>query len=159
VAALILVKPATRSAYVVSHALTQVVFVALASFAGALITWAVTLAVFGEAPIGPVLGATGVWVVLAAVLIGASLLASAAVDAMAGAAGIGIGVYFLLAILGAVPWLARYTPFGLTSLPNAIIGGAQAGDATLWWPVGSGLALAAGLVWGAVAVFRRKELS
>lgn len=155
VAALILVKPATRAGYVLSHALVLIAFVALAAHLGAVVSWLVTTAVFGPAPLGPVLGATAVWVVLAAVLISAALLASAAFD---GAAGIGIGVFFLLALLGVVPQLADYTPAGLIPATNAIATGIQDPDQTLWWPVASGVLCAGALLAVAVLVFRRREL-
>lgn len=158
VAALILVKPATRAAYVLSHAIALIAFVALAAPLGAVVAWLVTTAVFGAAPIGPVVGATVVWVVLAAVLISAALLASAAFDAFAGAAGVGIGVFFLLALLGVVPQLAEHTPAGLIPVMNAIAAETQEPDTTLWWPVVSGVLLAGALLAAAALVFRRRDL-
>lgn len=158
VAALILVKPATRTAYVLTHAFVLIAFVALAAFLGACVSWPVTWAIFGSAPLGPVFGATAAWLVLAAVLVAASLLASAAIDAVAGAAGVGIGVFFVLALLGVVPQLAEYTPAGLMQVTNAVAAGTQASDHTLWWPVASGLLLAAALLAAATVVFRRREL-
>lgn len=158
VAALILVKPVTRAAYVLSHALVLVVFVALTASLGAVVSWLVTTTVFGAAPLGPVLGATAVWVVLAAVLISAALLASAAFDAFAGAAGIGIGAFSLLALLGVVPQLAEYTPAGLVPLMNAIAAGTQDPGPTLWWPVVTGVLSAGALLAVAVLVLRRREL-
>lgn len=158
VAALILVKPASRAAYVLSHALVLIAFVALAALLGAVVSWLVTTVVFGPAPLGPLLGATAIWVVLAVVLISAALLASVAFDAFAGAAGIGIGVFFLLALLGIVPQLAEYTPAGLIPLTNAIAAGTQDPDQTLWWPVASGVLCASVLLAVAALMFRRREL-
>lgn len=86
VASLLLVKPASRAAYVVSHAAVLMLFVAVAALLGAIVSWAVTGLVFDGAAGGvelvALLGATGVWVVLATVLIAISLLASAAFDAL-----------------------------------------------------------------------------
>jgi ABC-2 type transport system permease protein len=158
VAALVLVKPATRAAYIISHALVLLAFVVIAAHLGAIVSWLVTTAVFGPAPLGPVLGATAVWVVLAAILICAALLASAAFDAIAGAAGIGIGVFFLLALLGVVPQLVDYTPAGLIPVTSAVAAATQNSDHTLWWPVASGLLLAGALLVAAALVFRRREL-
>lgn len=157
VAALILVKPVARSTYVLTHALVLVTFVALAAFLGACVSWLVTWAVFGSAPLGPVLGATAVWLVLAAVLVAASLLASTAIDAVAGAAGVGVGVFFVLALLSVVPPLAEYTPAGLIQVTNAMAAETQASDHTLWWPVATGLLLTVALLTAAIIVFRRKE--
>ncbi|MGA5293724.1 hypothetical protein ACPCKV_07325 [Streptomyces koyangensis] len=158
VAALILVKPVARTAYVLSHALVLIAFVGLAAHLGAVVSWLVTGAVFSTAPPGPVLGATAVWVVLAAVLISAALLASAAFDAYAGAAGAGIGTFFLLMLLGAVPQLAQYTPAGLIPLTNAVAAGTQEPGRTMWWPLASGLLLVGVLLASAALVFRRREL-
>ena len=98
------------------------------------------------------------WVVLAAVLVAASLLASAAIDAVAGAAGVGIGVYFLLALLSIVPHFSDYTPAGLIRVTTEVATGTQQLDATLWWPVGTGMLLTMGLIAAAVLVFRRREI-
>ncbi|MER5478773.1 ABC transporter permease subunit [Streptomyces sp. NPDC002734] len=157
-AALLLVKPASRSAYVLTHAAALIGFISLAAFVSTGAGWLATLAFFGEAGPGPLFAATAVWAVLAAVLVSASLLASATVDAAAGAAGIGIGAYFVLVILGAIPCLADYTPAGLIPLTGAIATGTQEAGPTLWWPIGTGLLLAAALLAVTTSVFRRRDL-
>ncbi len=167
VASLLLVKPASRSAYVVSHAVVLVGFVAVAAFVGALVSWGVTRVVFGGAgdgggvgggDLGAVLGATGLWVVLATVLISVSLLASATFDAMAAAAGVGVGTFFVLALAGVAPRLAEFTPAGLLPAAAAVATGTPPEAATLWWPVATGLGVSVVLVALAVVVFRRREL-
>ncbi|MEV8339282.1 ABC transporter permease subunit [Leucobacter sp. NPDC077196] len=166
VASLLLVKPASRSAYVVSHAVVLVGFVAVAAFVGALVSWGVTRVVFGGAGgdgvgasnLGAMLGATGLWVVLAMVLITVSLLASATFDAMAAAAGVGVGAFFLLAVAGAAPRLAEFTPAGLLPAAVAVASGTPTEGFATWWPVGTGLGASLVLVVVAVAVFRRREL-
>ena len=165
VASLLLAKPASRAAYVVSHAVVLVGFVAVAAFVGALVSWGVTSVVFGGGGVGggagglgALLGATALWVVLATLLISVSLLASAAFDAMAAAAGVGIGTFFLLAVAGAAPRLAEFTPAGLLPAAVAVASGTPPEAAALWWPVGTGVGLSVVLVAAAVAVFRRREL-
>lgn len=165
VASLMLVKPASRTAYVVSHAIVLVLFVAVSALIGAVVSWAVTQLVWGGGEIsgdagglGAMLGATGMWLVLATVLITASLLASAAFDALAAAAGIGIGTYFILVLAGTMPRLAEYTPAGLLPTASAIATGVPVDDAARWWPVITGVILAAVLLASAVLVFRQKEL-
>ena len=135
-----------------------ILFVSVAAGVGAVVCWLVVLAVFGAGSLPALLGATAVWVVLAAVLICAALLASAAFDAVAGAAGVGVGAYFLLTLLAVLPQLAHYTPAGLLSVVNAVAAETQEADGTLWWPVVTGLALAGALLASAVWVFRRREL-
>lgn len=158
VAAFLLVKPAGRTAYVLTHALAIACFTGLTAFLGAGVTWLTTGLIFGPADAGPLIGATAVWLVLAAVLIGAALLASATIDSAAGAAGVGVGAFFVLALLGVVPQLAEYTPAGLILVAGAVAAGTQAPDHALWWPVGTGLLLAAALLAVTAAVFRRREL-
>lgn len=158
VAALLLVKPPNRTAYVLTHALAIAGFTALTAFLGAGVTWLATGLIFGPADAGPLLGATAAWLVLAAVLIGASLLASATIDAAAGAAGVGVATFFVLAVLGAMPWLAEYTPAGLITATNAIAAGTQAPHHALWWPIVTGLLLAVALLAVTAATFRRREL-
>lgn len=158
VAAFLLVKPAGRTTYVLTHAGVLIGFVGLTAFVGAGVSWAITRAVFGTADAGAFFGATAVWLVLAAALIAASLLASAGIDAAAGAAGIGIGASFVLVLLGVVPALAEYSPAGLIRATAAVGTGTQPADHTLWWPVMGGLLLTALLLAGAVVVFRRREL-
>lgn len=166
VASLLLVKPASRSAYVVSHAVVLVGFVAVAAFAGAMVSWGVTGLVFdggtgagdGGGDLAAVLGATGLWVVLATVLITVSLLASATFDAMAAAAGIGVGTFFLLALAGVAPRLAEFTPAGLLPVAATVATGTPLDALALWWPVATGLGVSVVLVAVAVVVFRRREL-
>ncbi len=162
VASLLLVKPASRATYVVTHAIVLTLFVAVAALLGAVVSWAVTGLLFGGAAGGPdlgtLLGATAVWIVLATVLIAMSLLSSAAFDAMAAAAGIGIGTFFLLAVAGMAPRLAEFTPAGLLPASSAIATGAPLEATAIWWPVTTGVVLAAVLLAIAVLVFRRKDL-
>lgn len=158
VAAMLLVKPVSRASYVLTHAAALLGFIALAGLLGALVSWVATSLTFGAVDVGPTLGATAAWVVLAAVLVAASLLASATIEAVAGAAGVGIGVYFLLALLSIVPQLSDYTPAGLMRVTTEVATGAQQLDATLWWPLASGLLLATTLLASTVIVFRRREI-
>ncbi len=167
VASLLLVKPASRAAYVVSHAVVLVGFVAVSAFVGALVSWGVTGLVFGVAgdgggvgggDLGAVLGATGLWVALATVLISVSLLASATFDAMAAAAGVGVGTFFVLALASVAPRLAEFTPAGLLPAAAAVATGTPLDVASIWWPVGTGLGVSVVLVVAAVVVFRRREL-
>ena len=157
-AAVTLVKPASRATYVLTQALALFGFVIVVAFLGAIVSALLTLALFGEVAWAALFGATAVWVVLAAVVIAASFLASTLLDAAAGAAGIGIGAFFLLVLLGIVPVLARYTPAGLISLPGAVAAGASGLGPALWWPVVTGLALAVILLLAAVLNFQRREI-
>jgi len=154
-AVLLLVKPVSRTSYVLAHAASLVGFVVVATSVGTAVTWVVTRLLFPQAPPGALVASTAVWLVLVAALVAMTLLVSAAVDAVAGAAGIAIGGFFVLAILGAVPAVARYSPAGLTGLVGQLSTGAHPAVA---WPVVTGVVLAAALLAAAVAVFSRREL-
>lgn len=154
-AVLVLTKPVSRTGFVVVKALVNAAFVALVAALGTAVTWAMTLAMFGTAPAGPLLAASGAWVVLAVVVVAGMTLLSALVRSAAGAAGAGLGVFVLAGIAAVWRPVGEYTPAGLPGLPGEL----AAGHAVAWvWPVATGLVLAVALVAAAVAVFRRTEL-
>ena len=165
VAVLILVKPASRRAYVVSHAAVLVLAIAVSAFLGAIVSWGVTQLVWGGSDNGDemggltsILAATGVWIIFATMLIALSLLASAAFDALAAAAGVSIGAYFLFILAGNLPQIADHTPAGLIPAASAIAGGIPMDDVALWWPIITGVFASAALLASAVLIFGRKEL-
>lgn len=154
-AQLVLAKPVSRGAFVVSKFLSTAVLLVGATVAGMLVTWLFTLVLFPGAPLAPLLGATAAWLLLALALVGVVLLASAALDSAAGAAGIGLGFYFLLMILGVWGPALEWTPAGMVNAPAAL---AVAAPVELLWPALTTAALTAVLVWAGVRVFRRREL-
>lgn len=156
VAAMTLVKPVSHTAYVLTHAGVLLAFTTVCALAGAGVSALLTLVLFGEVALGALLAMTGVWLVFAAVLMGGTLLASVKVKGVAGASGVGIGLFFALVLLGLVPALGRYSPAGLISLTNAAATGAM--DASAWWPLLTGVLLAGGLLAAAVAALKRREL-
>jgi ABC-2 type transport system permease protein len=152
---LVLTKPLSRTAFVIAKFVSQVMLLAGAVLTGALITWGVTYAVFGEAPLGPLAGATGAWLALAVLFVAVMLLLSALMDSQAGAAGLGFGVYIAISIAGLWEAALKYSPAALVGAPTEIaMGKGQA----VAWPVASALLIAAACVIGAVAAFRRREL-
>ncbi|MCL2422803.1 MAG: ABC transporter permease [Micrococcales bacterium] len=154
-AVLLLVKPVSRTSYVLAHAVSLIGFVVVTTSAGAVVTWVATQLLFDHAPTGPLITSTAVWLVLAAVLITMTLAISSAIDSVAGAAGTAIGGFFVLAILGAIPAVAKYSPAGLVNLVAQLSDGEHPAVA---WPVLTGGALAVVLLAAAVWVFSRREL-
>lgn len=154
-AALVLTKPLSRSAFVLAKFVSQAALVALPVMAGALATWGITYAVFGEAPLLPLAEATGAWLVFALMFVALMELLSAALDSQAGAAGMGFGAYILLSVAGLWGPALDYTPAGLVGAPTNLVMGKTA---ALGWPLASAVAIAALCVAGAVLVFRRREL-
>lgn len=85
-----------------------------------LITWGPTLIWFPDAPFGPLVAATAAWLLFALLLVAVVLLGSAAVDSGAGAAGIGLGFFFLLMLSGVWGPMLRWTPAGMAGAPAAL---------------------------------------
>lgn len=152
-AVMVLAKPVSRTAFVVARFTAAMVLVAGSVVAGALVTWGLTALVFDEAPILPLAGATGAWLVYAAVICAATAVGSAAFNAAAAGAGIGLGAIMILALTSMWQPAAQFSPAGLGALPDAVLAGLGT-----WWPVTTGAAAVVALVWTAATVFKRREL-
>jgi ABC-2 type transport system permease protein len=154
-AAMVLTKPVSRAGFVLSKFLSTAVLVVGATLAGMLVTFAITLAFFPDAPIGPLLAATAAWLLFALLLVAVVLAGSAAVDSGAGAAGIGLGFFMVLALAGLWGPAVRWSPAGMVNAPVAL--GAQA-DVAILGPALTTAALTAVALLVAVKVFERREL-
>lgn len=154
-AVLVLTKPLSRAAFVIAKAVSQALLLVGAVSVGALLTWGVTYAVFGEAPIAPLAQATGAWLAFGVLFVALMLALSTALDSQAGAAGIGFLGYILITIAGLWQFALEYTPAGLVNAPTDFILD-KAGP--MLWPVTSALVLTVLLVGVAVLVFERREL-
>jgi ABC-2 type transport system permease protein len=155
-AALVLSKPASRAAFLVAKVLaigaTLLVSVALASAAAYLYT-----AILFAAP-----GAVG-WVAMTLLLLlsllgytALTFLGSTLTRSSLAAAAIGVGGLVGLAVISALPNVARYTPGGLASPGAALANGVDAGD--VLGPVLANIGLVIVLVCAAWLSFRRQEL-
>jgi ABC-2 type transport system permease protein len=154
-AILVLTKPVSRSAFVVAKALVHGAFLAASVVVGTLITWGMTALVFGTAPGGPLWTSAICWLAFALMFLALMTLLSVLLPSQAGAAGIGIGVFALMAILGLYKPLVLYTPVGLSVAPGTLAAG---NPFPVMWPLISALALAVALVAAAAWAFRRQEL-
>lgn len=154
-AILVLTKPLSRTAFVVSKFISQAVLLVGAVSVGALLTWAVTYAVFGEAPAAPLAEATGAWLAFGVLFMAVMLFLSAVLDSQAGAAGIGFAGYIVVTIAGLWEFALKYTPAALVNAPTEIV---MDKEPELVWPIVSALALTAVFVGLAVAIFRKREL-
>lgn len=154
-AVFVLTKPLSRTAFIVAKGLAQGAFLVGTAAVGAAVTWALTSAVFGEAPVGPLAGATGVWLVWGLMILGIMVFLSSLVGSQAGAAGLGLGAFVLFSIASIWGPAVRYSPAGLLGAPSDILVG-RAGS--LLWPVVTGLALTVISFGLAAWAFSRKEL-
>ncbi|MGV8897019.1 MAG: ABC transporter permease [Rhodoglobus sp.] len=155
-ALLVLTKPVSRSAFVIVKAAINVVFVAVLLGAGTIVTWAISTAIFGSAPAGPLWSAAALWLALAILFIAVMTLLSVVIGSAAGASGAGIGVFVLLSVVAIWKPLNDYSPAGLAGQAAAVAAGAEIPAPV--WPVVTAVALSVALVAGAAALFRRKEL-
>lgn len=154
-ATLVLTKPLSRAAFVVAKFVSSSALLAVPVVLGAALTWGLTYAFFGEAPLAPLASATGAWLVLGIVFVALMELLSSAIDSQAGAAGIGLGAYILASVAAMWGPALRYSPAGLTTAPTALASGETV---ALAWPIATGVLLAAALMLATIAVFRRREL-
>lgn len=154
-AVLVLTKPLSRTAFIVVKYLAQGALLVGVVAAGAAITWALTLAVFGEAPFVHLVQATGIWLVWGLLVLGIMVFLSSLVGSQAGVAGLGLGVFVLFSIGSIWTPVVRYSPAGLLGAPTDVLLG-RAGP--LLWPVVTGLLLTGISVAAAVVAFSHKEL-
>lgn len=154
-AVLVLTKPVTRAAFVFAKFVSQAALLAVTTVLGAAATWLVTLATFGEAPLGVLASSTGVWLAWGVLLVAIMTLASTLVTSQAGAAGLGFAALIVLSIATLWGPALKYSPAGLVNAPSALV----AGDTmALTLPLLTALGLAAVLVLAAVRTFARAEL-
>ncbi len=154
-AVLVLTKPLSRRAFIAAKAVAQGAFLMATVAVGAAVTWAFTYAVFGEAPLRPLVLATGAWLIWALLILSITLCLSSLVGSQAGAAGLGLGAFVLLSIAALWGPAVRYSPAGLLGAPNDLVVG-RAGS--LLWPTVTGLSLAGIAVGLAAWTFSRTEL-
>lgn len=155
-AVLVLTKPLRRGAFVLAKASAQAALTLAATLLGTLVCAVATRLIFGGAPVGDLLAAVTIWLAFAGLVIAAMTLASTLLRAQAGAAGVGIGGYAGLALLGQWRPAARWTPAGLFA---AVTDAANGRETTWAWPVVSAVALAAVCLLLAIRAFGRQELA
>lgn len=154
-AILVLTKPVSRTAFVTAKALVHAAFLTITVMAGTLLTWALTRLVFGTAPPGPLVTSAFSWLIFGLLFLALMTLLSVLLPSQAGAAGVGIGVYALLAMAGLSKTLVLYTPVGLANAPSVLAAGQPF---PLLWPLLSAIALSIALVAAAAWLFARQEL-
>jgi len=154
-AVLVLTKPVTRAAFVLAKFVSQVALLTVTAVLGAAATWLVTLACFGEAPLGALASATGVWLVWGVLIVAIMTLASTLVNSQAGAAGLGFGALIVLSIATLWGPALEYSPAGLVNAPSALVTGETV---ALTFPLLTALGLAVVVVVLAVRTFARAEL-
>lgn len=154
-AVLVLTKPLSRTSFVWSKAIANLVVVVAATALGTAICVAVTVALFDTSHIVGLLESVAVWLALAAMFVCLMVWLSAALDRQAAAAGAGIAVYVALFALTGFPALREWTPAGVFTANTALLKGE---DVPLAQPIAVTLILAVVFLLLAAWSFRRKEL-
>jgi ABC-2 type transport system permease protein len=154
-AVLVLTKPLSRPAFVLAKFVSALTLLTGSIALGAVVTWGITRAVFGEAPVGLLAETTGAWLAFGVVLLGVMTLLSASVSSQAGAAGAGFGVFVVMSLLTLWEPMVRYTPAGLVGAASAVLADKHP---DLLWPLVTGALMVGLCVAAAVGVFARREL-
>ena len=154
-AVLVLTKPISRAGFVLLKAAAQLVVLACATALSVALCIATTVLLFGPGSIGPFLGAAGLWLAFAAMILLLAVLLSAALKHQAPAIGAGAGVLIGLLVLTRFPLIRDHSPAGVAAAFGAVVAGR---GAALLWPLATTAVAGVVLLLGAVWFFRRQEL-
>jgi ABC-2 type transport system permease protein len=124
-ALLALTKPLSRRAFVLAKSLVQMGLVVVATLVGTVVCGLATWAIFGEVPLGDLVAMTVAWIALAVFVIAVMTAVSTVFGSQAAAAGVGIGVYFLVTILALWRPVREYSAAGLISAVDELATGAS----------------------------------
>ncbi len=155
-AALILTKPASRGAFLLTKLVAIATTLGISMAVAAVGAWFYTFVLFEPLPLAGFVAATILqWLALVAyaaiTFVGSTLTRSALA-----AAGLGVAAFIVLGILGIVPAIGRYLPTGLGAPARSLALG-QAGVDVLG-PTVATVVLIGVLVGVAWTAFRRQEL-
>lgn len=156
-AVLVLTKPVSRRQFVLAKFVAALGFVALSTTAATLVTDLLTTALFRGEPVdhASLWRATGIWLVLAAAMLAATLVASCLLDQPLGAAGVSLAVLLVVSAAGLWGPLARHSIAGLAGITSQL---ATGGSPAWAWPVATTTVLTVALVWLAAELFVRREV-
>lgn len=153
-AILVLTKPVSRTAFVITKFLSNAVLLATFTVMGTLACWGVTYVVFGEAPIERLASSTAAWLAFALLLLALMTLFSAGLKSLA-AGGAGLAVFFALSVLSLWGPALRYSPAGVSAASGALLMGES--PPLLWPALTAALTVVIALA-AAVVVFKRQEI-
>jgi ABC-2 type transport system permease protein len=155
-AALILTKPASRSAFLLAKVVAIGTTLGISTAIAAAGAWFYTLILFEPLPLGGFVAALVLqWLALVAYA-AITFLGSTLTRSALAAAGLGVAAFIVLGILGIVPAIGPYLPTGLGAPARAMALGQPGVDAL--GPTVATVILIVGLVVLAWLAFRREEL-
>lgn len=154
-AALILTRPVSRETFLLAKFIALALTFGAATLLAALGCWYYTYLLFSALPWGGFLALNGLMLLVFLVYIAMTLLCSTLVRSQTGAGGLAFLGLILLAVLGAIPALAKHLPSKLIEWGAALsLGQVQPAWSALWVSLG----LIVVCLVAAMLVFRRQEL-
>lgn len=117
----ILTRPVSRTVVATAPLASVGIISALAAAVGVGITIGSTYLLFPRVHVVSALSATGLWFVATMMFGALGVLAAVTIRSLIGAIASTAGIYLLGAALGAVPWIARHSPFGLMGTASKIV--------------------------------------
>ena len=155
-AALILVKPVSRGAFLVAKLVAIATTLAIATAIAGMGAWFYTLVLFEPLPLAGFVGAMVLqWLALVA-FAAITFLGSTLTRSALAAAGLGVAAFIVMGILSILPTIGPYLPTGLGAPARALALGQANVD--ILGPAGASIGLVLVLVAAAWLAFRRQEL-
>lgn len=155
-AALVLTKPVSRTAFVLAKVGCWWLIAALACVAGTLVTAAMTSALFESVDYWPLVRAVAVWIVWAWTVIAIVTVFSCLLTSGLGAAGAGLGVLVVVAVLSLWGPAVRWSVVGVPGLVGSLVSSTQ--GLSVWWPLAGAVVTSAACLALSVVVFGRREI-
>jgi ABC-2 type transport system permease protein len=155
-AAFILTKPVTRAAFIVAKVVAIGTLLAVALAVAGALAWIYTAILFEPLPVAGFAGAVGLLWLSLAVFAAITFLASVVAPSGIVAGGIGFGAFVVAGILSALPGVGAFLPTSLWGAADQLAVGVIPDP--LVGPVLFNVALVAGAIGLAAAIFRRQEL-
>jgi ABC-2 type transport system permease protein len=154
-AALMLVKPMPRSAFVAAKFLALAITFTVSTALAGVAAYYYTLVLFQALPVTSWLALNGLLLLSTLLYVALTLLCSTLSRSQAAAGGLSFGLVMVLAVLGSAPKLGEYLPGQLLNWGA----GLMAGSSTAYWPaLWVSIALIVAALLGACVAFARQEL-
>jgi ABC-2 type transport system permease protein len=154
-AAMILVKPMPRSAFLAAKLLSLAVMFALCLVAAGFACYYYTLLLFEAMDLSRWLGLNAMLFLYLMVYVSLTLFCSTLTKSQAAAGGLALGSMVFLGLLGAIPGLGKYLPGELISWGTRLMQGDQNSS---WTSLGVSLGLIVISLLASWLTFRRQEL-
>lgn len=155
-AAFVLTKPLARPAFLVAKFVALLLTLSVGVVLAALATYFYTALLFEPLALGGFIGCTALILLSLLVYAAFTFLGSTLVSSQLAAAGIGLGAWAAISLLGVIPNVGQYTPAGLLDPASALALGTS--PPHLAASVLANLALIVALIALTWLAFRRQEL-